>query len=168
METVSKKILVTYMQAVAPPQTNAELPPSYSIEQARLSTVQYLEIYRRVGTQVNWDSRLKLSELELNDLLSSTDNFLLLLSEANSKLGFCEFTIRNNDIELTHFGIVPEAQGRGLAFAFLSKSLEVLWQQKPKRVWLHTDEWDSPKAQELYSRMGFVIYEQRREDPEPL
>jgi ribosomal protein S18 acetylase RimI-like enzyme len=168
METIGAKIRVTYMQAVAPPQSVVELPRSYAIKIAHLNAQEYLKIYKRVGTQVNWDSRLKLSESQLTNVLSSPINCLILLMDGNQQLGMCEFTATNQQVELTHFGLVPEMQGRRLGYAFLSNSLDLIWQPKPSRVWLHTDEWDSPAAQILYKKAGFRIFDQRLEDPGPL
>jgi GNAT superfamily N-acetyltransferase len=60
------------------------------------------------------------------------------------------------DAEVKYFGLIPTAQGRGLGPFLLDASLRSYWQtEQPRRLWLHTDTWDHPKAMGLYARMGF-------------
>ena len=45
----------------------------------------------------------------------------------------------------------------------LDRALRAVWSHAPQRVWLHTDTYDHPAAQSVYSRAGFKPYEQRME-----
>ncbi len=68
-----------------------------------------------------------------------------------------------------NFGLIPEAFGRGLGPHFLQAALRQLWSElNPRRIWLHTDEWDHPKARDVYLNAGFVLDEERIEDPADL
>jgi GNAT superfamily N-acetyltransferase len=168
MEGLNKKILVTYMQAFQEPNLVPDLPFAVAILERELSASQYIKLYRSVGDQVNWDSRLKMSRAKLSELLARTCNRIFMLQEKGLALGMCEFSIGDSDIELTHFGLVPRAQGRGLGFVFLAQCLNIIWAQKPNRIWLHTDEWDSQNAQKLYARAGFAVFKQVMEEPDLL
>jgi ribosomal protein S18 acetylase RimI-like enzyme len=69
------------------------------------------------------------------------------------------------EIELKNFGLVMEAQGRGLGSWLLHTALHHEWQLQPRRIWLHTDDWDHPAALRLYEKAGFRAYSVREEPP---
>lgn len=78
--------------------------------------------------------------------------------------GLCEFNgVGQVDDELTHFGLIPRFQGRKLGPFLLDRSLRAAWSHRPERLWLHTDTYDHPGAQEVYRRAGFKPYAQRME-----
>ena len=72
------------------------------------------------------------------------------------------------ETELKNFGLVPEAQGRGLGPWLLGISLQHEWSLGPERIWLHTDTWDHPAAIPTYERAGFRVYAVRQEPVGPL
>lgn len=136
----------------------------------RLTRAAYLELYRRVGGPLRWDTRLKLTAGELDGLLAGSALHVYVLRERTSEaVGFCEFDRSEfPSIELKHFGLVPEAQGRGLGSKLLTAALVREWQTGPERIWLHTDTWDHPAAVPVYQRAGFRVYDVRFEPPESL
>ena len=72
-------------------------------------------------------------------------------------LGLCELDCSAfPEIELKNFGLVPEAQGRGLGPWLLWVALSEEWTFSPTRIWLHTDTWDHPAAIRVYERVGFT------------
>jgi GNAT superfamily N-acetyltransferase len=169
VERLKTTILVTYMEATVRPQISLPLPEGTKINLKKLDCSSYLDLYRRVGAPVNWDSRLKLSLHDLDLFITSPMNKIYVLENAGTMIGLCEFSRQEfGNVELTHFGLVPEAKGKRLGLAFLINALQLEWEHGPKRVWLHTDEWDDPAAQILYTRSGFGISLQQYEDPEPL
>jgi GNAT superfamily N-acetyltransferase len=88
----------------------------------------------------------------------------VLRNEHGQALGFCEFDRREfPDVELKNFGLVPEAQGRGLGSWLLAVALLEEWRHTPSRVWLRTDDWDHPAAVRVYERAGFRLYDVRDE-----
>jgi GNAT superfamily N-acetyltransferase len=169
MTEIRTPILVTYMRATHPPPEQSNLPTGIEVIGPRMNADTYGELYRAIGAQVHWDSRLKMSRLELSALLESPDNKTFLLKERHQIIGLCEFAgLESQTVELTHFGLLPSAYGRGLGFKFLTHCLAQIWARGPKTIWLHTDEWDHPAAQKLYLRAGFSIFKTAMEDPEKL
>ena len=157
---------VTYLEARLPPPTLA--PRSNSIERIvreRLSLEAYLRLYRRVGEPLRWDQRLTMPEGELRALLESAFSSIYVLRDSsNEALGFCEFDRGAfPHIELKNFGLVTDAQGKGLGPWLLHHSLQEEWRSNPARIWLHTDTWDHPAAIRVYERAGFRVYEVRDE-----
>lgn len=135
----------------------------------RLDLADYLDLYRRVGAPLRWDQRLQMDPDVLASLLRSGLVVYLLWGGSGEALGLCEFDLTGfPDVELKNFGLVPQAQGRGLGPWLLGVALESEWRRKPRRIWLHTDTWDHPAAMAVYRRAGFEITAVTRESPEHL
>jgi ribosomal protein S18 acetylase RimI-like enzyme len=161
MNTSNSTILrVSYMRlteapSVPHPHTGAE---SIALEQMTLAA--YLALYKRVGGPLRWDQRLRMPEAALEILLAGNRLRVYVLRDADhAALGFCEFDHDTfPEVELKNFGLVPEAQGRGLGRYLLATSLNEEWKFNPTQIWLHTDTWDHPAAIHVYERFGFRVY----------
>jgi ribosomal protein S18 acetylase RimI-like enzyme len=159
-------LLVTYMEMLAPPAGAAMISPTTGagLDKEELDVQQYLRLYRDVGGPVQWDQRLRMSEVELCGLLKNHMTHIYVLRLHARPVGLCEYVgVGSSDVELTNFGLIPAVQGRKLGPYLLDWALRSVWAIKPQRVWLHTDTNDHPKAQSVYERIGFKIYEQRVE-----
>lgn len=149
--------------------TRAPAPVRAHLGQERIglekpSLTEYLDLYRRVGGPVRWDQRLRMPPRELIRLLESERSRLYILrSDRGQALGLCEFERSLPDIELKNFGLVPEAQGKGLGSWLLRTALHHEWKSRPARIWLHTDNWDHPAAAHLYESAGFRTFKVREE-----
>ncbi len=161
------ELLVTYMEMTDP--SEQPLPVAsikgVSIARERVGVDDYLWLYRSVGGPQRWDQRLKLDQRALRQLIERHDNDIHVLRVAGALAGFLEIDRgATPDFELMHFGIVPEHQGHRLGPLLLAVGLAAAWQHQPRRIKLHTDEWDHPGALAIYQRAGFGITRQVRED----
>lgn len=165
-----ERVWVSYLELIEPPRPAPAPGGAERIERERLDATRYLELYERVGAPLRWDRRLKLERHALTALLASEQLPLYVLRDAQRRaLGWCEFDRAAFPvIELTHFGLVPEAQGRGLGPRLLGVALEAEWRAGARRIWLHTDTWDHPAAVRVYERAGFRLYDRRYEPVAPL
>jgi len=113
---------------------------------------------------------MQMPEGELAALLEGQAlDIYVLRGGRDQALGLCEFDrCMFPDIELKNFGIVADAQGRGLGPWLLSVALCEQWKTGPKRIWLHTDTWDHPAALRVYKRAGFHVFAVREEAAGPL
>ena len=161
---------VTYLEQTEPAPPPALYWGSERVTVERLSRPDYLSLYRRVGEALRWDQRSNLPPAELDALLAGGALHLYLLRDLHGEaLGFCEFDRSGfPQIELKNFGLVPEAQGRGLGPWLLATALQGEWRTNPDRIWLHTDTWDHPAAVQIYQRAGFRIFDVRDEPAGPL
>jgi hypothetical protein len=161
-------LLVTYMELLAPPSTEG-LPPAPSanlgVRAEHLPADAYLSLYRAIGDPLTWDLRLRMPVEEVARFLSAPSTRTFILREEGQPVGLCEFdAVEGGDIELVHFGLIPAAYGRRLGPFLLVNALHAVWREKTRRIWLHTDTSDHPKAQAVYARAGFKTYMQRMED----
>ena len=174
------RIQVTYLELLEAPVAVAQRAGPERIELERMESADYLELYRRVGGPLRWDTRLLMPLGELDALLAGASLRIYVVRgpmgagprEAGAirpALGFCEFDRRAfPELELKHFGLVPEAQGRGLGPWLLSTALCREWASGAQRIWLHTDTWDHPAALAVYGRAGFRVYDVRDEPADGL
>ena len=58
-------------------------------------------------------------------------------------------------VEIVYFGLVAEAQGRGLGRGLLTHAVRTAWASGATRVWLHTCTLDGPAALPNYLARGF-------------
>ena len=160
---------VTYMELLEAPPASSASARRERIFREQLNRETYLNLYRRVGEPHRWDQRVRMPEAELAALLDGGSlDIHVLRSEERQALGFCEFDRREfPDVELKNFGLVPEAQGRGLGSWLLAVALQEVWKNSPSRIWLHTDDWDHPAAVRVYERAGFRVFGVRDEPVDP-
>jgi ribosomal protein S18 acetylase RimI-like enzyme len=163
-------VRVSYLELRTAPARQPAESAAATIALERLVTGDYLALYRRVGAQVRWDQRLQMPLPELESLLAGDDLRVYVLRSADgSGLGLCEFDRSGfPDIEIKNFGVVPEAQGRGLGRHLLATAVAREWETGLQRIWLHTDTWDHPAAMRLYSSLGFRVFEERDQPAGPL
>ncbi len=168
----ARGIRVSYLALPRGPAEPAEYacPPGIDVMRQTLPVDEYLALYRAVGGPWGWDQRLKMPRGLLADFLAGPHSHiftLLSLAEGSPALGFCEFDSAGHpDVQLVNFGMVPEAYGRRLGPCLLAVALRAIWEElNPRRIWLHTDEWDHPKAMDVYLKAGFVLEDVQNEDP---
>lgn len=161
------QLLVTYMEKRTRPAGEAVLPPVRSalVAPEQPAAEEFLSVYRAVGEPLRWDQRLRMPPDDLDAFLRSPSTALCILRLEGRAVGLCEFDrVGTTDIELTHFGLIPEIQGRRLGPFLLDGALRAIWDRAPDRVWLRTDNWDHAKAQDTYRRAGFGIFDQKLEE----
>lgn len=162
-------VRVSYLELTQTPAPIQMPVAEHCISAERLPLREYLDLYQRVGQRLRWDQRLKMPRSELILLLESElSQIYVLRDEHDQALGFCEFERCLPDIELKNFGLILEAQGRGLGPWLLRTALHYEWKLQPRRIWLHTDNWDHPAAQRLYENAGFRTYMVREQLPADL
>lgn len=159
-------LLVSYMEMRAPPAGAALSAPvtNVTVTRERLGRADYLALYRAVGDAVQWDQRLRLPALELDALLQDNAMHIYVLRCDGAASGLAEFEhVGGDEVEMVNFGLIPAMQGRKLGPFLLDRALRAVWQHHPRRVWLHTDTNDHPKALGTYERAGFSVYKRQME-----
>ncbi|KQV14007.1 acetyltransferase [Rhizobium sp. Root1203] len=161
------QLLVSYLEQLQPPAgpiLSSPLPGMH-IARERLEPDDYLSLYRSVGDPLHWDDRLRQPKVELGAFLLRPSTALYILRDEVQPIGLCEFEgVGRQDVELKHFGLTPDSQGKRLGPYLLDWALRAIWARQPRRVWLHTDTNDHPKAKATYERIGFRIFAERIEE----
>lgn len=150
--------VVTNLEMVARP---AAPPPAWSdgvtldrMEKPDLDS--YRALYRRIGADWLWFSRLVMDDAELAAVLIAENVEIHVLRDGGSDIGVLELDFRMpGECEVTFLGLAAEAQGRGLGRSLMNAAIELAWARDISRLWLHTCTFDSPAALPFYIRSGF-------------
>lgn len=119
---------------------------------------EYLTLYSLVGEAWGWSGRLLLTPDELEKKLNSPGNEIWLFKTKGVLRGFFEIDRSfKGRAEIVYFGLLPREIGQGLGKIFLDAAIATAAGTTNDRVWLHTCEYDHPKALEIYRKAGFVI-----------
>ena len=154
--------VVTYLEMRACPPKRAERDDApFSLRRIGAPSVDwYRDLYRRVGTEWLWSSRLESSEHELTAILGDSLVEFHALGHDGRDEGLLELDFRTpGACELAFFGLTPALVGQGAGRWLMNRAIERAWTQPIARFWLHTCTLDSPGALEFYRRSGFTPYE---------
>jgi GNAT superfamily N-acetyltransferase len=150
--------IVTYLEMTAPP---AKMPdtdgPLEIVRRPEPETGWYRALFRRVGEEWLWFSRLRMSDDELRAVIHHPEVDVFAVREDGVDIGFIELDRRRHprEIELAFFGVTPEATGRGAGRQMMAFALAEAWRHGPEKFTLHTCSLDHPRALEFYLRHGF-------------
>lgn len=163
--------VVTYLQMVAPPDRSESSPPD-GIEFVRVhepDTEWYRRLYRSVGEDWLWFSRLLLRDSELSAVIRDPLVEVWVARRDGAEIGLVELDWRiGGECELVFFGLVADEVGRGLGRWMLRAAIRQAWRPGVRRFWLHTCTLDHPAAVPFYCSEGFVPYRREVEiDPDP-
>jgi GNAT superfamily N-acetyltransferase len=163
LPTGKLEMVVTYLEMRRPP-AQAVSPPIDGIVIERVqrpSAALYRRLYAGVGARWLWYERRLLDDTGLCAIIQHPQVELYLLSVQGVIAGYAELDGRiEGEVELAYFGLMPEFLGRGLGRYLLAWALERAWRRAPQRVWVHTCNFDHPRAVAVYERAGFVRYGQ--------
>lgn len=160
-------LTVTYLQMHKRPQLSPVPHPAgckLALLHAERPTVAFYRfLYERIGAQWLWFERRMLDDEALRAIIGDERVEIFVLYADGVPAGYAELDRREPpDIELAYFGLMPEFIGRGLGSYLLHSIIEIVWDYEPRRVWVHTNTLDHPKALPLYQRMGFEPFKQER------
>lgn len=129
----------------------------------------YRDIYRRIGQDYLWFSRLSLSDAELGAIFSDADYDLFTLKRDGQDLGLMELDFRiAGECELAFFGLDDALIGTGAGRFLMTEAITRAFTRPISRFHVHTCTLDSPQALGFYRRSGFIPYKQEieiAEDP---
>ena len=135
-----------------------------SVTSRSRSPAQYRELYRRVGENWLWLSRLHLSDAELSAIIRAEGVEVHALTLDGRDEGLLDLDFRKSgECEIVSFGVSETLIGSGAARGLMNYALAHIWSRPVDRVWLHTCTFDSPRALGFYRRSGFRPFRQQVE-----
>lgn len=155
--------IVTFLEMREPPALAPVSPPKDNdmkiCRVARPDLDWYRQLYRRVGEEWLWFSRLLLNDDDLRAVLWNERLEVFALSVSAEDKGLLELDRRvPGEVEIAYFGVSSYLIGKGAGWFLLHHALEQAWSHSPRRVWLHTCNLDHPRALEFYQKAGFAAY----------
>ncbi len=142
--------------APPPPQPRGKVA---ILRSEKPATHFYLYLYDTIGSEYLWVDRKKLPQAALAQLIQDPRNVLYVLYTEGTPAGMAELDLRKaGSANISYFGLMPEAIGRGLGYFFLYHTCMNAWAFPIQRLTVNTCTLDHPRALPLYQRMGFTPY----------
>jgi GNAT superfamily N-acetyltransferase len=166
------KLVTTTMEMRTPQHRAAQLLLGIkaALLRAEAPTVSfYRYLYNTVGAPAFWCERRRLGDTALAALIADPAIEIYVLYCGGVPAGFAELDLhRPEEIELAHFGMIPEFRNHGLADYLLGWVIDEAWRRGPGRLWLSTTNFDHPTVLAAYQKAGFLAVRQetrRIDDP---
>ncbi|WP_370675272.1 GNAT family N-acetyltransferase [Pleomorphomonas sp. PLEO] len=154
--------LVTFLEMQERPEKPRRPAPSgYVLEPIdRWDTSAFLDLYREIGWEWLWSSRLLMSREKLEAKLAAPHMRSWCPVKDGRRMGIVEMDLSEpHETEISFFGLVPDAVGSGLGGWMMDEAIDLAFGRPGmKRLWLHTCHFDSPQALPFYMHMGFAPY----------
>jgi GNAT superfamily N-acetyltransferase len=123
-------------------------------------TGRFRALFDAIGRDIMWFSRLILAEEKLAGIIGDPKVECLALVQGGSDIGLLELDFRDEGVcELSFFGLVPGAIGKGAGRYLMNEALRRAWARPITRMWVHTCSFDHPTALGFYQRSGFRPYQ---------
>lgn len=162
---------VTHLEMTEPFVRHVPTPMGIKLALMRATNMPlafYRFMYEQVGKPHHWGMRRKIANDALSTIIHAETTHIHLLYVDGSPAGFFELDFSDQTCaDIVYFGLVPEFQGRGLSRFLLSEAVAAAWANDPERVTIETNTLDSPRALQIYQKMGFLPVAWREELIEP-
>ncbi|WP_342735174.1 GNAT family N-acetyltransferase [Bradyrhizobium sp. B117] len=149
--------VVTHLEMTAPPARRDDPPGSWTLRKVDQPALDwYRDLYRRVGQEWLWFSRLRMSDAELAAVIRAPGVEVYAVVVDGRDEGLLELDFREpGQCELVYFGVTSALIGTGAARFLMNRALEIAWSRDLHRVWVHTCTFDHLSAVAFYQRSGF-------------
>lgn len=153
--------VVTHLEMTArPARRDVQALDDWSLRrETDPSVAWYRRLYRDVGQEWLWFSRLELDDAALEAVIRHPGVEIHEAICGGERAGMLELDRRQpGEVELAFFGLTSPYIGRGGGRWLMGRALNLAWRPDVERVWVHTCTFDHPGALEFYVRSGFVPY----------
>ncbi|HET7815218.1 MAG TPA: GNAT family N-acetyltransferase [Candidatus Baltobacteraceae bacterium] len=158
--------VVTCLEMRSPaPQRPERAGSSFTIERVVAPDAEwYRALFRRVGAEYLWASRLVLNDEQLLGIVRDENVRVYRVLAGSDEAGLLELDFRTpHECELVFFGVADPYVGSGAGRVMMNFALREAWSQPIERFWVHTCTLDHPRAIDFYIRSGFVPYKRQVE-----
>ena len=116
--------------------------------------------YKNIGKNHKWIDRLSWTEEKWINYVSSKNVQTFVCKNKEDLVGFFEliFHPEKNETEIAYLGILEEYQNKKLGSYLLSEAIQKSFENKVKRVWVHTCTLDHKNALNNYISRGMKIF----------
>ena len=157
--------VVTHLEMTERPTLLPDPPGAFTLRRVETPNLNwYRDLYRRVGEDWLWFSRLQLADAELAAIIRSPQVEVYGLVHEGRDEGLLELDFREDGrCELAFFGVTAKLIGSGAGRWLMNRALERAWSHPVERVWVHTCTLDHPSALAFYQRSGFRAFRRQIE-----
>ncbi len=157
--------VVTHLEMTERKALPPDPPGAWTLRKVeRPELAWYRELYRRVGEEWLWFSRIRLADDKLAARLHHplVDTHALVTDGRDE--GLLELDFREPAAcEIGMFGVTEKLVGTGAGRWLMNRALALAWARPVERIWLHTCTFDHPAALPFYQRAGFRAFRRQIE-----
>jgi GNAT superfamily N-acetyltransferase len=154
--------VATFLEMRSKPEVSLQ-PPADGLTLERWQEIDlacYRALFKLIGENWLWYSRLVIPDHELLRIFRDPRIEIYRLLDHGRVVGFLELDFsEEGECELSFFGLVPEAIGRGAGRFLMNEAICLAWTKPITRFWVHTCTFDHPAALSFYRRTGFTPYQ---------
>jgi len=149
--------VVTHLEMTARPALRRDPAGAWTLRRVEMPPLDWFrDLYRRVGEEWLWFSRIRMPDVELAARLHAPQFEVYALVDDGLDEGFLELDFRESgQCEIGMFGVTAKLVGTGAGHWLMNRALDIAWSRPVERVWLHTCTFDHPAALAFYQRSGF-------------
>lgn len=149
--------VVTHLEMTERPALRPDPEGAWTLRRVPAPDLDWFrDLYRRIGEEWLWFSRLQMADAELAAMIQSPLVEMVALVHDGRDEGVLELDFCNaGQCELRLFGVAAKLVGGGAGRWLMNRALELAWSRQVSRVWVHTCSFDHPSALAFYQRSGF-------------
>jgi GNAT superfamily N-acetyltransferase len=157
--------VVTHLEMTERPALPSDPQGAWSLRPVENPGLDWFrDLYRRIGEEWLWFSRLQMADAELAAMIQSPLVEIYALVHDGRDEGVLELDFSNaGQCELRLFGVTAKLIGSGAGRWLMNRALELMWSRPVARVWVHTCSFDHPAALAFYQRSGFRAFRRQIE-----
>lgn len=158
--------VVTHLEMLTRPETRpAPNLPWLTFNRLEAPTPDtYRKLFRRIGQDYLWFSRLRMPDDALNALFQDPDYRFYTFQREGRDMALLELDFREKfACELAFFGLDKSLIGTGAGRLLMNHAIDLAFSETISRFHVHTCTLDSPQALMFYLRSGFIAYHQEVE-----
>ena len=157
--------VVTHLEMIARPAPRPDPAGAWTLRRVEMPPLDWFrDLYRRVGEEWLWFSRIRMPDAELSAIIHSPLVEVYALEQEGRDEGMLELDFRDaSQCEIAFFGVTAKLIGSGAGRWLMNRALELSWSRPIARLWLHTCTHDHPAAIAFYQRSGFRAFRRQIE-----
>ena len=153
---------VTYLEMTAAPAADTRSPAPVGTRLERLTgkdAARFLELYRAVGETWLWAGHLTKSVEQIAQALDDPSCETVAAASPQGDIGLLQLEYdEKGSAEIVYIGVVVGAIGNGIGRWLIEDAVARAFARPVQRLWLHTCNFDHPRALRFYQAAGFRIY----------